>query len=46
MDFCIDGVLMPGQNAVPALLEYKQVIAPVKITKVAGSRTKVRLESL
>lgn len=31
-NFCIDGLLMPNRTPSPALLEYKQVIAPVEIT--------------
>lgn len=44
-NFCIDGVLMPDRTPSPALLEYKQVIAPVEITKVAGSRTKIEIKN-
>ncbi len=44
-NFCIDGVLMPDRTPSPALLEYKQVIAPVEIHKVTGSRTKIRLKN-
>ena len=31
-NFCIDGLLMPDRTPSPGLTEYKQVIAPVKIT--------------
>ncbi len=32
-NFCIDGLVFPNQEPSPGLLEYKQVIAPVKISK-------------
>lgn len=36
-NFCIDGILMPDRTPSPALLEYKQIIAPVEITQKKGS---------
>lgn len=44
-NFCIDGVLMPDRTPSPALLEYKQVIAPVEIHKVPDSRTQILLKN-
>lgn len=37
-NFCIDGLLMPDRTPSPALIEYKQVIAPVEIKRVEGSK--------
>lgn len=31
-NFCIDGLLMPDRTPSPGLIEYKQVIAPIRIT--------------
>ncbi len=31
-NFCIDGMILPEQRPSPGLAEYKQVIAPVKVT--------------
>ena len=42
-NFCIDGILMPDRTPSPALLEYKQVIAPVEITKAEGRQRQIRL---
>ena len=33
-NFCIDGLLMPNRVPSPGLIEYKQVICPVSITRV------------
>lgn len=44
-NFCIDGVLMPDRTPSPALLEYKQIIAPVEITKDEGSPRAIRLKN-
>lgn len=44
-NFCIDGVLMPDRTPSPALLEYKQVIAPVEILQVPGSRRQILLNN-
>lgn len=32
-NFCIDGILMPDRTPSPSLIEFKQVIAPVEITR-------------
>ena len=44
-NFCIDGVLMPDRTPSPALLEYKQIIAPVAITKVPGTQKDIYVEN-
>lgn len=36
-NFCIDGLLMPDRTPSPALLEYKQIIAPVEIRRAEGT---------
>lgn len=33
-NFCVDGLLHPNGEATPGLLEYKQIIAPVKVTEI------------
>ncbi|WP_349945396.1 glycoside hydrolase family 2 TIM barrel-domain containing protein [Lacrimispora sp. BS-2] len=37
-NFCIDGLLMPDRTPSPAMLEYKQVIAPVEVTRTGAGR--------
>lgn len=44
-NFCIDGLLMPDRTPSPSLLEFKQVIAPVEITRREGSAGKLRLKN-
>lgn len=44
-NFCIDGLLMPDRIPSPGLLEYKQVIAPVEITKVPGKKTEILVKN-
>ena len=44
-NFCIDGVLMPDRTPSPALLEYKQIIAPVEITKVPGTQKEIYVKN-
>lgn len=44
-NFCIDGVLMPDRTPSPGLLEYKQVIAPVEITRAEGKNREIRLKN-
>lgn len=44
-NFCIDGILMPDRTVSPALLEYKQVIAPVEITRAEGKNREIRLKN-
>lgn len=44
-NFCIDGVLMPDRTPSPALLEYKQVIAPVEVTRREGTMGELRLKN-
>ena len=44
-NFCIDGLLMPDRKPSPGLLEYKQIIAPVEITKAAGSDREVNIKN-
>lgn len=33
-NFCIDGLIQPNGEPTPGLLEYKQVIAPIKVTEI------------
>lgn len=40
-NFCIDGMLMPNRKPSPALLEYKQIIAPVEVTMVPGRKFQI-----
>lgn len=42
-NFCIDGLLMPDRTPSPALLEYKQVIAPVDIIKTKGKQREIQI---
>ena len=44
-NFCIDGLLMPDRTPSPALAEYKQVIAPVEVTKVPGKYREIQLKN-
>lgn len=44
-NFCIDGILMPDRTPSPALLEYKQIIAPVEVTWVKGSNREIQLKN-
>ncbi|XCP85239.1 glycoside hydrolase family 2 TIM barrel-domain containing protein [Roseburia hominis] len=44
-NFCIDGMLMPDRTPSPALLEYKQVIAPVGISRQEGSNNEICLKN-
>lgn len=44
-NFCIDGLLMPDRTPSPGLLEYKQVIAPVEITKTEGKPGEICLKN-
>lgn len=40
-DFCIDGLLRPDRSPSVSLREYKQVIAPVEITKTEENQIKI-----
>lgn len=44
-NFCIDGILMPDRTPSPALLEYKQVIAPVEAVRVEGKNREIQLNN-
>ena len=44
-NFCIDGLLMPDRKPSPALLEYKQIISLVEITKGTGSISEIRVKN-
>lgn len=44
-NFCIDGLVMPDRTPSPALLEYKQIIAPVEILKVQGTVSELILNN-
>ncbi|MGL4677265.1 MAG: beta-galactosidase subunit alpha [Brevinema sp.] len=38
-NFCLDGLLFSNQQASPGLLEYKQVMCPVKIHRITNTNT-------
>lgn len=44
-NFCIDGILMPDRTPSPALLEYKQVISPIEVTRVKGKNKEINLKN-
>lgn len=44
-NFCIDGMLMPDRTPSPSLLEYKQIIAPVEVTKIEGKNNEIMLKN-
>lgn len=44
-NFCIDGMLMPDRTPSPSLLEYKQIIAPVEVTKTEGKNNEIILKN-
>ena len=44
-NFCMDGLIYPDQTPGPGLKEYKQVIAPVKIHAVEGTKDRFTLEN-
>lgn len=44
-NFCIDGLLMPDRTPSPALMEYKQIIAPVEITRVPGKLSEIQVKN-
>ncbi|MBO5373536.1 MAG: DUF4981 domain-containing protein [Lachnospiraceae bacterium] len=44
-NFCIDGLLMPDRIPSPALLEYKQIIAPIEVTRVNGSNREIWIKN-
>ncbi|MGN0267579.1 MAG: glycoside hydrolase family 2 TIM barrel-domain containing protein [Lachnospiraceae bacterium] len=44
-NFCIDGLLMPDRTPSPALLEYKQIISQVEITKGTGSLSEIQVKN-
>lgn len=44
-NFCMDGMVFPWREPSPALLEYKKVIQPVKITCTGELPVKVTLEN-
>lgn len=44
-NFCIDGMLMPDRTPSPSLTEYKQIIAPVEVTRAAGSQKDLILKN-
>jgi evolved beta-galactosidase subunit alpha len=44
-NFCIDGLLMPDRTPSPGLLEYKQVIAPVEVTRIEGTQREFQLKN-
>ena len=44
-NFCLDGLIYSDQTPGPGLLEYKQVIAPVKVSAVDIARGELRVEN-
>lgn len=44
-NFCMDGLIYPDQTPGPGLKEYKQVIAPVKIHAVEGTKDRFTIEN-
>lgn len=44
-NFCIDGLLMPDRTPSPGLMEYKQVIAPVELSKRPGREREIFLKN-
>ncbi|MCQ9082895.1 beta-galactosidase subunit alpha [Vibrio harveyi] len=44
-NFCMDGLIYPDQTPGPGLKEYKQVIAPVKIHAVQGTKDRFTIEN-
>jgi len=44
-NFCIDGLLMPDRTPSPGLLEYKQVIAPIEVTRIEGTEREFQLKN-
>ncbi len=44
-NFCIDGLLMPDRTPSPALLEYKQVIAPIEVRRAEGNQRELQLRN-
>jgi evolved beta-galactosidase subunit alpha len=44
-NFCIDGILMPDRTPSPGMEEYKQIIAPIEITPIAGNIKKIKIEN-
>lgn len=45
-NFCIDGLLMPDRTPSPGLLEFKQVIAPVEITRSGVTEREILVKNL
>lgn len=44
-NFCIDGLLLPERTPSPALLEYKQVIAPFEIRLAKGKMDELEIKN-
>ena len=44
-NFCIDGILLPDRTPSQALLEYKQVISPIEVTRVKGKNREINLKN-
>jgi len=42
-NFCIDGLLQPDRTPSPALAEYKQIIAPLKITSAGTGQREYQI---
>ncbi len=45
-NFCCDGLVMPDRTPSPALLEYKKIIEPIKITEEDIRNGKIRIKNL
>jgi len=45
LKFCIDGMVYPDRRPHTGLLEFKQVIAPIKVTDVDGRKGIIKVEN-
>ncbi|PKM68498.1 MAG: beta-galactosidase subunit alpha [Firmicutes bacterium HGW-Firmicutes-2] len=45
LKFCIDGMVYPDRRPHTGLLEFKQVIAPIKVTEVDGRKGIIKVEN-
>ncbi len=45
LKFCIDGMVYPDRRPHTGLLEFKQVIAPIKVTDIDGEKGIIKVEN-
>ncbi|MDF1615929.1 glycoside hydrolase family 2 TIM barrel-domain containing protein [Petrocella sp. FN5] len=45
LKFCIDGMVYPDRRPHTGLLEFKQVISPIKVTEVDGNKGIINIEN-